>query len=225
MYNYVYLVEIVVLNLVDKGVKKMDEINALLSALIQLIVFSVIPLIWWFISGRKDESFFSWIGLKKVTIEDYRTYTIGIIVMLMLSLVSVFVVFPAIVHVSDNATSQFAGKGMSVIIPVLIFAIIKTGLSEEIFFRGFLGKRLISKFGFKLGNLIQALIFGLLHGVLFFWITGVFGALVIIILTSISGWASGWINEKQSGGSIVSSWMLHGLGNLIASFAAMFNFI
>ncbi|WP_207706875.1 CPBP family intramembrane glutamic endopeptidase [Alkaliphilus pronyensis] len=129
------------------------------------------------------------------------------------------------VDVSNNATAQFAGKGFSALIPALIFSFIKTGLSEEIFFRGFLAKRLISKFGFKIGNIAQGLLFGLLHGMLFFWIAGVLGAIVIITLTGISGWLSGWINEKQSGGSIISSWLLHGTGNIIASIAAMFNSI
>lgn len=35
----------------------------------------------------------------------------------------------------------------------------------------------------------------------------------------------GWINEKQSDGSIVPSWLLHGLANLIASIIAMFNLL
>ena len=41
---------------------------------------------------------------------------------------------------------------------------IQTGLSEEILFRGFLGKRLIAKFGFAVGNVVQGLLFGTLHG-------------------------------------------------------------
>ena len=43
------------------------------------------------------------------------------------------------------------------------FGIFQTGLSEEILFRGFLAKRLISRFGFATGNLLQGLVFGILH--------------------------------------------------------------
>ena len=164
-------------------------------------------------------------GFKIIIIKDYKKYVVAVLVMIFLSFLVVFVILLLYIDVSNNATVQFAGKGFSVLIPALIFSFIKTGLAEEIFFRGFLTKRLISKFEFKIGNIVQGLIFGLLHGILFFGIAGALGAIVIITLTGISGWLSGWINEKQSGGSIISSWLLHGIGNIIASIAAVFNFI
>ncbi|KAB3533503.1 CPBP family intramembrane metalloprotease [Alkaliphilus pronyensis] len=193
--------------------------------MIQVIIFSIIPFIWWIINGRKNANFLQWLGIKRIIIKDCRKYVVVVLFMIFISFLVVFVILPLYVDVSNNATAQFAGKGFSALIPALIFSFIKTGLSEEIFFRGFLAKRLISKFGFKIGNIAQGLLFGLLHGMLFFWIAGVLGAIVIITLTGISGWLSGWINEKQSGGSIISSWLLHGTGNIIASIAAMFNSI
>ena len=41
-------------------------INELVGAIAQVLVFSLIPFIWWLITARKKESFFSWIGLKKI---------------------------------------------------------------------------------------------------------------------------------------------------------------
>ena len=38
-------------------------INELVGAIAQVLVFSLIPFIWWLITARKKESFFSWIGL------------------------------------------------------------------------------------------------------------------------------------------------------------------
>jgi hypothetical protein len=35
----------------------------------------------------------------------------------------------------------------------------------------------------------------------------------------------GYINEKESDGSIISSWIVHGIANIMASFVAMFNII
>lgn len=123
------------------------------------------------------------------------------------------------------ATSQFSGQGMSELIPALIYAFLQTGFSEEMFFRGFLTKRLVHKFGFQVGNVVQGLLFGLMHGIIFISKASLFGAIIIITITGITGWLMGWINEKQSNGSIVSSWLLHGCANTLASIISMFNII
>ncbi len=54
--------------------------------------------------------------------------------------------------------------GWSAFPSAFLFGIIQTGLSEEILFRGFLAKRLISRFGFATGNLLLSMAeaFGLL---------------------------------------------------------------
>lgn len=41
-------------------------INILLSSIIQIVFIGIIPFIWWLATKRKQESFFSWIGLKKI---------------------------------------------------------------------------------------------------------------------------------------------------------------
>jgi len=89
------------------------------------------------------------------------------------------------------ASSQFTGLGSKGIIPALIYAFIQTALAEEIFCRGFLGKRISSKFGFIAGNIIQAFLFGLLHGVMYFSPHGVFKAFAIILVIGAIGWAMG----------------------------------
>ena len=40
-------------------------INELIGALLQLLIFSMTPLIFWVIFGRKKQNFFEWIGIKK----------------------------------------------------------------------------------------------------------------------------------------------------------------
>ena len=40
-------------------------ISSVLTAIINLLVFSSIPLIWWFCRYRKKERFFKWIGIYK----------------------------------------------------------------------------------------------------------------------------------------------------------------
>jgi membrane protease YdiL (CAAX protease family) len=123
------------------------------------------------------------------------------------------------------ATSQFLGQGVSALIPALVYAFLQTAFSEELFFRGFLTKGFINKFGFQLGNTIQSLLFGFMHSLMFISKAGLLGTIIIILLTGMVGWLMGWINEKQSNGSIISSWLLHGCANTLASIIAMFNII
>lgn len=124
--------------------------------------------------------------------------------------------------VGSAATSQFAHQGISAIGSALVYAFIQTGLSEELLFRGFIGKRLDGKLGFAVGNLLQAAIFGLMHGAMFIGTVGLWNAVMIVLFTGGVGWVMGWIDEKQSGGSILSSWTLYGIANMISAAAVMF---
>lgn len=202
----------------------MQTISLLISSMVQLLLFSTLPLIWWLVKKRKEVSFFSWIGLKKPIIEDKKKYGMTILVIFVLFSCVSFTV-PMIVGSSDTATSAFAGQGTTVIVPALIYSFLQTGLSEEIFFRGFLMRIFVDAFGFNIGNLIQGLLFGALHGVFFFTTLGIIRSFIIILITGATGVLMGWINEKQSDRSIVPSWLLHGFANFIASIIAMFNLL
>ncbi len=203
----------------------MENISFILSAAIQLLLFSAIPFIWWFITARKISTFHCWIGLKYPTITNRFKYTLLFIGTVAAFFILAFCVIPHLLSVSSMATSQFLGKGLKSILPAIIYSFVQTSLSEEILFRGFIGKRLSSKIGFAAGNGLQATLFGLLHGVMFFGIAGIGRAMIIVLLTGLIGWILGYINEKQSGGSIISSWLLHGVANFLSSAVAMFEIL
>ena len=85
-------------------------------------------------------------------------------------------------------------------------------------FRGFLLKRIGNRFGFATGNLIQAVLFGLLHGLPFGMVThNILVTVLLTILPGAFGWYQGWLNEKRCGGSILPSWLLHGTMNFIVT--------
>lgn len=200
-------------------------INILMSSIIQVLLFSIIPFIWWLISGRKDDSFLNWLGLKRFSIKNKLNYTLlflGIIIILM---IPSLIVTTFLLDESTMATSQFSGEGISVLFAAIIYAFLQTGFSEELFFRGFLAKRLIHKLGFQWGNIVQGSLFGLMHGFLFIFSSELLGLVVIVLITGIAGYLLGWINEKYSNGSIISSWLIHGIGNLIPAILAMFNIL
>ncbi|MBK7959292.1 MAG: CPBP family intramembrane metalloprotease [Bacteroidetes bacterium] len=73
-------------------------------------------------------------------------------------------------------------------------------------------------FGFKIGNLLQAAIFGLLHLLLFWLLTSAsfIPLIVITVFSTLMGWIIGYIKEKYANGSIIPGWIAHGLGNTIS---------
>ena len=194
-------------------------INEFVGALVQLILFSLIPLIFWLIFARKKQNFFAWIGIKKVIFKGKWWGTVCAI--LIATGIYIGLTIVAISLLPDGVTtagSNFTGKGFVAFPAVLAYGFIRTGLSEEIVFRGFLLKRIGEKFGFINGNTIQAFLFGMMHGIPFGIAThNIPVAIVLTLLPGAFGWFQGWLNEKRCGGSIVPSWILHGTINVIVA--------
>lgn len=194
-------------------------INELAGAVIQLLVFALLPFLWWLVSARKNEGILPWLGLKKIahTGRIQHTVLIAAAASLAYAVLAGLCVGAASGEVTA-AGSQFAGEGITAVPSAIIYAFIRTGLAEEIVFRGFVLKRTAEKFGFVTGNLLQSVLFGLLHGLPF----GVASqsipmALILTVLPGAFGYFQGWLNEKRCGGSIVPSWLLHGIMNLLVT--------
>lgn len=190
-------------------------VNELVGALSQLLIFSLIPVLVWLIAARKKETLFEYLGLKKI-----KCVSSGLKTFLLTLLVCVcyiggsFLVTKFFAGDITAAGNQFAGKGMKAVPAALAYAFIRTALSEEIIFRGFILKRVASKWGFKAGNIVQALLFGLMHGVPFGLASGkVLVTVIMTVLPGAMGWYMGWMNEKRCGGSILPSWLTHGIMN------------
>lgn len=199
-------------------------VSKIISSIIEIILISFLPFIWWLISAKKKENFFNWIGLKKIDNKNKKSTLINtIVISLVFMTVSILTLY--LIKDIETATSEFKELGISALLPALIYAIFNTSLPEEIFFRGFLLKRLSNKFGFRIANVIQSIIFGLLHGIMFFSLVGVVKAIIIILFTGIVAYAMGYVNEKKSNGSILPSWFIHALSNIFASIIAMFSII
>ncbi len=197
-------------------------INKIVSSILQIILFAIIPFIWWLVTARKQQKFTEWIGLKKI--EGGKKTLTAII------LTSVAFLFSGVLALYatkgiETATSEFAGLGVVAIPAIVVYATFNTAFPEELLFRGFLLKRLANKFGFNIANLTQALLFGLLHGVMFFSLVGVIKAILIIVFTGAIAWFMGYINEKNSNGSIIPSWIIHTISNLFSGICAAFSII
>lgn len=193
------------------------------GAISQLALFSIIPFVWWLIAGRKEDNFFKWIGIKKGKCLSPRLK----ILLLTIIVIGIYVGLTSLCirFLADGITTagrQFEGKGIVAIPAAIIYAFIRTGLAEEILFRGFILKRVSAKFGFKVGNAVQAVLFGLMHGIPFGIVTGnIVVTVFLTILPGAFGWFEGWLNEKQFEGSIIPSWLIHGTMNLVTTLLSL----
>lgn len=194
--------------------------DKLVSSLVQIVLFTAVPFLWWLVTARKKQKFAEWLGFKKVG-GGRKTVSSMVICMVAFLLLGAFTLY--VVKDVETATSEFVGLGVSAIPAVLVYAILNTSLPEEILFRGFLLKRLANKFGFAAANAVQAVIFGLMHGVMFFSLVGTVQAIVILLFTAAIAWFMGYINEKKAEGSIVPSWLIHAVSNIFSGLCAAFS--
>lgn len=191
-------------------------LNQLLNAIIQVLLFSLVPLIWWLVTARKKSSFFAWLGLRLPKNVNTRSLWSHMV----LVTVVCFVVGEAAVWVRGDvaaAESVYQGMGLAALPTVLVYAFLQTALSEEILFRGFLLKRLMAKWGFVLANIVQALIFGALHLTMVWGQVGFLAGAVIVIYPMIPAVLMSILNEKKANGSILPSWLVHGTLNTVSA--------
>lgn len=198
--------------------------SKLMSGIMELLIVSVILFITWLIWSRKKVGFFDWIGLKKFESQKKRQLLLTI-----LGISLVFLLFSIIVFAwfdsSQTATADFSGKGIGALPAILAYAILGTALPEETFFRGFLLKRLQGKLGFLGANLVQSLVFGLLHALMFIQLTGYLKAFAILVFISLIAYVLGAINEKKANGSILPSVFIHALANTVIGMLFAFSLI
>lgn len=202
-----------------------------------LLYWGIGPFIIWAIWWRK-ENFFGWIGLKKNS-GGWQRSAFWILISLAIVFLSQIFIVPHVLPSGVAGADQMAGMGIKALYSALLFGI-STGFVEELFWRGFLGKRLVIKFGFTIGNHIQGFLFGLMHGVGFFLMlmvlkghgvleislfSLVLKGVIITVIVWLMGWLYGYITEKVAGGSIIPAFLAHALGNFLLAMAKAFEIL
>lgn len=196
-------------------------VSELFSSIIQIVLFALIPFLWWLTAARRKVSFPGWIGLSW----DRNKKHDQILVWIVCTIIGFWFVGEFSLYALKDiktAVSAFSEGGFATIPAILVYAVFHTSLSEEILFRGFLLKRIADRFGFLIGNTVQALLFGLLHGIMFVSEAGYVKAILLIAFTGAIAWTMGYINEKKAGGSIYPSWIIHGITNILSGIFAAF---
>ena len=194
--------------------------GSLISALLQAGFVLALAALVWLAFGRKKARFGDYVGLKGAPV---RSILIGVAV----GLVGAAAIssFPGVSDMNSGrgtVTGEALHEGVSAgtIAGLAVTALIKTSFSEELLFRGLIGKRLIAWLGFGAGNAIQAVLFGAVHLLLLLVPAASTTVVAFLVLaTGVSGWVNGWLNEKLGGGSILPGWAAHGTANLCAYLA------
>jgi len=186
----------------------------------------MIPFLFYLFKDKKTNGFINSLGLKASNNKANLLALLGSIILLVpfVLLVLISDEFRDVFTAPSTLTGKFKDMGLSIntVLIILMTAVFKTSFAEELFFRGFIAKKLINRIGYSWGNLLQALLFGALHLMIFAAITQSFLFLAIIMFfTGLSAYFSVYLNEKLAGGSIIPGWISHGMANILSySFAS-----
>lgn len=193
-------------------------LNQITSAVLQLLIFSSVPFVWYILTHKRVKGFFKWLGFKTAPNPPLK----AMFCILAGFLVGVFLPYMWL-YKSGNLNYQgftvdaFQQTGWSIetFTVILIWAVIQTSLSEEIMFRGFLCKRLCNKFGEKIGNTVQALFFGMVH-IAALPDKNIPAMFIVLLLTGGIGYTLGWLSLKKVQGSILYGWAIHATVNILS---------
>jgi len=196
-------------------------ISEALSAILQIVVFTLIPFVVYLYKKRSTGGFLRYIGLKQST---RRANLLAVLVCLVISVpvLALTLSSPAFKEIMTDPASvtgkiRQLGFSANAVVIVIIAAVFKTSLAEEILFRGFIAKRLINVTSYQTGNILQAVLFGIIHTALFMIVTdNIYFLATIFFFPAIAAYIMVYLNEKVADGSIIPGWIAHGLGNLVA---------
>ena len=148
-------------------------VSSITTAIVNLIVFSLIPFVWWLIRHRKETGFFQWLGFYRPRLKSkwWVLVIFAVLYYFFYNFDFTQLIDPATLEYVENSdavsANAFAGIGAAATLPALIENFIANGVAEEILYRGFLCKRLCGKLGTVAGIVLQAVLFGLMHNILY----------------------------------------------------------
>jgi CAAX protease family protein len=188
---------------------------------LQLIVFRIPSLVSVAVRRRRGEEWgevlgkIGWQGCPPI----YFLWALGIVILVGGLGWLAFQTVPSEVLRDPNVnTSHYAGWTFGITSFLLAWAreAICVALGEEILFRGFLGGWLIRRFGFAVGNILQALAFLLPHLLLLLVSLSLWP---VIIVQFVAGWLLGWLRYRSN--SILPGWLAHSFTNAFGALMAM----
>jgi len=188
--------------------------NAALSALANLILLAGLPLVfyvvyhkWRFQRGLAEI-------LQRVGLQLGELRYLGYTAALTLVSVAVFLLWspPVEPFIREGSPQRwFVGLGLGgpSILMAFLYGVVKTGLSEEILFRGLIAGSLSRRLPLLWANLLQAILFLIPHVL----VVVVMPEMWILLLAVLAGALfTGWVRIRS--GSILGPWLIHATLNV-----------
>lgn len=194
--------------------------NEITGAILQVLLFTAIPFLVYLVSNKTSKNFMVSMGIKQPTLISIK-YAVLLAIAYTIPLLICITINTSILEMvlsKDMVTGKIRQMGFSLnsVVSLFIIGTLNTALAEEIFFRGFIGKKLVGKLGYKTGNLLQAVIFGIVHLALVALATqNIMFLIISFIFPTLLGYFIMDLNEKYSDGSIVPGIITHGISNII----------
>lgn len=192
----------------------MSIANAVLSALVQTVLFAGLPFLAYaaWHRWRCKRSFADTCRRAGLQLGNprYLLYSLAMAAVV----VAALVIHPPPLEPmlrEGSAQSGFAGLGLTIqaIVLALLYGMVKTGFSEELLFRGLVAGSLSRRLPLRWANLVQALIFLLPHLLILMIAPALWTLLPVVFVLAL---VLGWLRIKS--GSILGPWLVHGSTNV-----------
>lgn len=188
--------------------------NAVLSALLNVLILAALPFLGYFLFHRlRHRRSFVEIARRAGLQPGPRRY---LAYSLVLALIVVFIsaLWPPPVEPlirEGSPQKAFVGLGLSgtAVLMALLYGVVKTGFAEEFLFRGLIAGSLSRRLPLWAANLAQALIFLLPHLLVLKVMPEMWGLLPVVFLGAL---LNGWLRIKS--GSIIGPWLIHAAANV-----------
>ena len=177
------------------------------SALLELLIFSVPSLVWTRRLTRSGSSRARALGAAGLRFATRSDYAIALLLVIPGTALGGLLLGLIPSHVLHGGSKNVVGAPQSAGDYV---AIVSMALSEEMLFRGFIAGVLFRRFGFRAGNILQALAFLAPHALLLLVSLSLWP---LLPLQLTAGWFLGWLRQRS--GSVGPPWLTHALTNLM----------
>lgn len=192
----------------------MEIWDAVLSALLNLVVFAGIPLLGYcgYQAWRHRRGVVESLRRAGLQLGDARF--LGVSLALAAGTAAMVALWsPPLEPFLRRGSPQraFIGLGLSgeAVVMALLYGVIKTGLSEEVLFRGLIAGSLGRRLPLAWANVAQAVIFLLPHLFMLLVMPEMWGILPVVFMGAL---LAGWLRIRS--GSIVGPWLIHAAANV-----------
>ncbi len=113
-------------------------VSDIISMCANLVIFGMIPFIWWLIFWRKKENFFHWLGFFKPKLMTKVWVALAFIVLYLFFYYfdwTIFLDADTIAYLTENAASansDTTGRGLAAISEAIFVNFIGNGIAEEV---------------------------------------------------------------------------------------------